>query len=54
MSAKKRPTLPTGGQSAAEVAAPVSPPRKSRWQLVCSSILVGLWLIFLAWMAFTS
>lgn len=29
------------------------PPQPSRWQLIASSILVGLWIIFLAWMAFT-
>lgn len=29
------------------------PPQGSRWQLITSSILVGLWMIFLAWMAFT-
>jgi hypothetical protein len=31
----------------------VAPPQKSLWQLVVSGVLVGLWLIFLAWMAFT-
>jgi hypothetical protein len=31
----------------------VAPPKKSLWQLVVSGVLVGLWLIFLAWMAFT-
>jgi hypothetical protein len=31
----------------------IVPPQPSRWQLVTSSILVGLWIIFLAWMAFT-
>jgi hypothetical protein len=31
----------------------VEPPQPSRWQLMTSGILVGLWIIFLAWMAFT-
>jgi hypothetical protein len=31
----------------------VAPPQKSLWQLIVSGVLVGLWLIFLAWMAFT-
>jgi hypothetical protein len=26
-------------------------PKKSRWQLIVSSILLGCWLLFLAWMA---
>jgi hypothetical protein len=33
--------------------ADVAPPQKSMWQLVVSSVLVAVWLIFLAWMAFT-
>lgn len=33
---------------------PVSaPPQPSRWQLITSGVLVVLWIIFLAWMAFT-
>jgi hypothetical protein len=31
----------------------VAPPQKSLWQLIVSGILVVVWLIFLAWMAFT-
>lgn len=31
----------------------LAPPQPRRWQLVTSSVLVGLWVIFLAWMAFT-
>jgi hypothetical protein len=31
----------------------VAPPQKSLWQLIVSGVLVALWLIFLAWMAFT-
>ena len=26
-------------------------PQKSRWQLIVSSILWGLWVVLLAWMA---
>jgi hypothetical protein len=53
-SAKRRQATSGSGQStsAPDVADSFSPPRKSRWQLVVSSILVALWLIFLAWMAF--
>ncbi|MCH8840364.1 MAG: hypothetical protein IH831_06735 [Planctomycetes bacterium] len=28
--------------------------RKSRWQLIVSSILWGLWMVLLAWMAVIS
>jgi hypothetical protein len=30
-----------------------APPQPCRWQLVTSGVLVALWIIFLAWMAFT-
>lgn len=26
-------------------------PAKSRWQLVCSGLLLGLWVAFLTWIA---
>ncbi len=54
MSAKKRqappPTGPVGTASPAETN--FSGPRPSRWQLIVSSVLMALWMIFLAWMAF--
>jgi len=27
-------------------------PKKSRWQLIVSSVLLGFWILFLAWMTF--
>ena len=46
------PSTPTA--EIAPTAQNAKAPQPSRWQLVTSSILVGLWIFFLAWMAFTS
>jgi hypothetical protein len=55
MAAKKRRAgeTTTSPAPASDVEPLVSPPRGSRWQLVVSAVLVALWIIFLAWMAFT-
>lgn len=55
MAAKKPRGEATSGPVAERDGSPpdVAAPPPSRWQLVTSSILVGLWIIFLAWMAFT-
>lgn len=29
-------------------------PQRSRWQLIASSVLLALWLAFLAWLALTA
>jgi hypothetical protein len=56
MAAKKRgANVPSkaGESEARSDELKVGAPKKSFWQLVVSGVLVGLWLIFLAWMAFT-
>jgi hypothetical protein len=51
--ASQKVVPPTGEDEPQENETAVAPPKKSLWQLVVSGVLVGLWLIFLAWMAFT-
>jgi len=34
-------------------ARPMALPQKSLWQLIASSVLLGLWILFLGWMAAT-
>lgn len=60
MAAKKRPTspvksreVPTAETRDKDNTGVVSPLRKSGWQLIGASMLWAIWLIFLAWMAFT-
>lgn len=55
MSANKRRGEGAGESTVDISAAPpaIAPPKASRWQLVTSSLLVAVWIIFLAWMAFT-
>jgi hypothetical protein len=55
MAAKKGRTEGIG-KPVTEVSPPppvFAPPQPSRWQLITSGVLVALWIIFLAWMAFT-
>lgn len=53
MVVKKGRTEETGKTTTAPVLPAIAPPRPSRWQLVTSGVLVAVWIVFLAWMAFT-